>query len=124
MPLAAVCCTSITQGKASDTPASASGPSLPMNRPSKVMRPAIASRLRTFGAARRNSIVRIGASRSIRVRAATGRAGAADWVERELDTLPLFMCILLPQRESEQRLDAKRVFRTGCLLNNPAERTG
>ena len=76
MPLAAVCWISITNGKASDTPASASGPRRPRNRPSKVIMPAIASRLRTFGAESRSSVGKTGPSSSNLVRAATGRAAA------------------------------------------------
>src|SRR5260221_8315168 len=76
MPLAAVCWISITNGKASDTPASASGPSRPRNNPSNVIMPAIARRLRTLGADSRSKVGRIGPSSSRRVRAAIGRAAA------------------------------------------------
>jgi len=76
MPLAAVCWISITNGKASDTPASASGPRRPRNNPSNVIMPAIARRLRTFGAASRSSVGKTGPSSSSLVRAATGRAAA------------------------------------------------
>ncbi|MGZ5844937.1 MAG: hypothetical protein ACXWJL_08050, partial [Xanthobacteraceae bacterium] len=71
-----VCWISITNGKASDTPASASGPRRPRNNPSNVIMPAIARRLRTFGAASRSSVGKTGPSSSNLVRAATGRAAA------------------------------------------------
>jgi hypothetical protein len=74
-PPFAACCISITKGKASDTPASASAPNLPRNNASKVIMPAIASRFRTFGAESRSSVDRIGPSSSSLVRAAMGRLG-------------------------------------------------
>jgi hypothetical protein len=76
IPLAAVCWINITKGKASDAPASTSVPRRPRNRPSNVIIPAIARRLRTFGAESRSSVGRTGPSSSNLVRAATGRAGA------------------------------------------------
>src|SRR5262245_63840142 len=79
MPLAAVCWISITNGKASETPASASGPRRPRNSPSNVIMPAIARRLRTFGAESRSSVDRTGPSSSNLVRAAAGRT-AVGWV--------------------------------------------
>src|SRR5215207_3222815 len=70
MPLLVVCSTSITHGKASDAPASASVPIRPRKNPSKVITPTKAKRLRTFGAASRSSVGRIGPSSRSLVRAA------------------------------------------------------
>src|SRR5215217_104751 len=70
MPLFVVCRTSITHGKASDAPASASVPIRPRKNPSKVMTPTKARRLRTFGAASRKSVGRTGPSSRSFVRAA------------------------------------------------------
>src|SRR6202043_2412149 len=75
MPLLVVCRTSMIHGNANEAPASASVPILPRKKPSKVITPTNASRLRMFGAASRSSVARIGPSRSNLVRAATGRAG-------------------------------------------------
>ena len=61
MPLAAVCWMSMMKGKASETPASASAPSRPMKRPSKVIMPAMARRLSTFGAESRSNVGSTGA---------------------------------------------------------------
>src|SRR5262249_37802425 len=66
-----------TNGKASETPASASGPRRPRNSPSNVIMPAIARRLRTFGAESRSSVDRTGPSSCSLVRAATGRTAGA-----------------------------------------------
>src|SRR5215467_2287085 len=75
MPLLVVCRMSMIQGNASDAPASASVPIFPRKKPSKVITPTNATKLRMFGAASRNSVARIGPSRSNLVRAATGRVG-------------------------------------------------
>src|SRR6202021_1230504 len=55
MPLLVVCRTIITQGNASEAPASALVPMRPRKNPSNVITPANASRLRMVGAARRSS---------------------------------------------------------------------
>src|SRR5215208_3810371 len=70
MPLLVVCRTSITHGKANEAPASASVPIRPRKNPSNVITPTKARRLRTFGAASRSSVGRIGPSSRILVRAA------------------------------------------------------
>ena len=75
MPLLVVCRTSITHGKASEAPASASVPIRPRKKPSKVMTPTKARRLRTFGAASRNSVGRTGPSSRSFVRAAGDGGG-------------------------------------------------
>src|SRR3974390_1842847 len=49
----------------------------PRKKPSNLMTPANASRLRTLGAARRSNVGRIGPSSSILVRAATAEEAAA-----------------------------------------------
>jgi hypothetical protein len=76
MPLLVVCRTSITQGNASEAPASALVPMRPRKKPSKVITTANASRVRMFGAARRSSVGTIGPSSSNLVRAATAAEGA------------------------------------------------
>ncbi len=75
MPLFVVCRTSITNGKASEAPASASVPMRPRKKPSKVMTPTKARRLRTFGAASRSSVGRTGPSSRSFVRAAGDGGG-------------------------------------------------
>src|SRR6516165_4737300 len=70
MPLLVVCRTIITQGNASEAPASALVPMRPRKNPSNVITPANASRLSTLGAARRRSVGRIGPSSNSFVRAA------------------------------------------------------
>src|SRR5262245_48170978 len=70
MPLLVVCRISITQGKASEAPASASVLIRPRKNPSNVIMPAKASKLRTLGAARRSSVGTIGPSSRSLVRAA------------------------------------------------------
>src|SRR5262245_2518427 len=91
MPLLVVCRTIITQGNASEAPASALVPMRPRKNPSNVITPANASRLRTFGAARRSSVGKMGPSSRSLVRAAAGGvtrlAGAND--DREIETLAL-----------------------------------
>src|SRR5690242_15611300 len=76
IPLLVVCRTSITNGKASEAPARALVPMRPWKKPSKTMTPTNASRFRTFGAASRSSVGRIGASSSSFVRAAAAGLGA------------------------------------------------
>src|SRR5439155_8664321 len=66
----------ITQGNASEAPASALVPMRPRKKPSNVITPANARKVRTLGAARRSSVARIGPSSSSLVRAAAGLAGA------------------------------------------------
>src|SRR6516162_3189046 len=75
MPLLVVCSTIITQGNASEAPASALVPMRPRKNPSNVITPANASRVRMFGTARRSSVGRIGPSSSSLVRATAGLAG-------------------------------------------------
>src|SRR5262249_30637095 len=70
IPLLVVCRTIITQGNASEAPASALVPIRPRKNPSNVITPANASRLSTFGAARRRSVGKIGPSSNSFVRAA------------------------------------------------------
>src|SRR6516165_7531308 len=93
MPLLVVCRTSITQGNASEAPASALVPMRPRKNPSNVITPANASKLRTFGAARRSSVGKIGPSSRSLVRAAvdgvTLLAAADDGGEIEM--LALFI---------------------------------
>src|SRR5262245_5157928 len=93
MPLLVVCRTIITQGNASEAPASALVPMRPRKNPSNMITPANASRLRTFGAARRSSVGKIGPSSRSLVRAAadgaTCLADAKDGGENE--TLALFI---------------------------------
>src|SRR5262249_3870689 len=72
MPLLVVCRTIITQGNASEAPASALVPMRPRKNPSKVITPANARSVRMFGAARRSRVGRIGPSSSSLVRAAPG----------------------------------------------------
>src|SRR5215471_13422117 len=98
MPLLVVCRTIITQGNAREAPASALVPMRPRKNPSNVITPANASRLRTFGAARRRSVGKIGPSSRSLVRAAadgvTSLAGANDG--GEINTLPVFIGNSLP----------------------------
>src|SRR5262249_41196134 len=93
MPLLVVCRTIITQGNASEAPASALVPMRPRKNPSNVITPANASKLRTFGAARRSSVGKIGPSSRSLVRAAvdgvTLLAAADDG--GEIETLALFI---------------------------------
>src|SRR5262249_8984942 len=93
MPLLVVCRTSITQGNASEAPASASVPMRPRKNPSNVITPANASKLRTFGAARRSSVGKIGPSSRSLVRAAVdGATCLADAKDGgEIETLALFI---------------------------------
>ena len=72
IPLLVVCRTSITNGNASEAPASASVPMRPRKKPSKTITPTNARRLRTFGAASRSNVGRIGPLSSNLVRAAGG----------------------------------------------------
>src|SRR5262249_11271206 len=74
MPLLVVCRTIITQGNASEAPASALVPMRPRKNPSKVMTPANASRVSVVGAASRSSVGTIGPSSSNLVRAAADGA--------------------------------------------------
>ena len=88
MPLLVVCSTIITQGNASEAPASALVPMRPRKNPSNVITPANASRVRMFGAARRSSVGKIGPSSRSLVRAAvdavTPLAGANNGGEIEM----------------------------------------
>src|SRR5262249_38387745 len=94
MPLLVVCSTSITQGNASEAPASALVPMRPRKNPSNVITPANASKLRMFGAARRSSVRKIGPSRRSLVRAAADGATCLAVAKDggEIETLPLFIC--------------------------------
>src|SRR6516162_2140067 len=91
MPLLVVCRTIITQGNASEAPASALVPMRPRKNPSNVITPANASKLRTFGAARRSSVGKIGPSSSSLVRAAVDGVAPLASVNDggEIETLPL-----------------------------------
>ena len=62
----------MTNGNASDAPASASVPRRPRKKPSNVIMPTKASRLRTLGADNQSKVGRIGPSSSNLVRAAPG----------------------------------------------------
>src|SRR3954466_9746720 len=123
MPLAAVCWINITNGKASDTPASASGPRRPRNRPSKVIMPAIARRLRKFGAESRSKVGKTGPSSSNLVRAATGRTAAGPLAAIGDDERMFVMLRLLigapPRARLEQHLRAEASSRTRRLHQEP-----
>src|SRR5690242_8532109 len=116
IPLLVVCRTIMTNGNASDAPASASEPRRPRKKPSNVIMPAKASRLRMFGADSRNKVGRIGPSSSSLVRAAPGcRAGlsgaglaegnADAGNDGEIAALRSFTRCSSPQGGREQRLD-------------------
>src|SRR5258708_10212683 len=127
IPLAAVCWINITKGKASDAPASTSVPRRPRNSPSNVIMPAIARRLRTFGAERRSSVGRTGPSSSNLVRAATGRAGAgtaAAAVDNDAGEFARVPSLIgaPPHTGLEQRLRRKRPQEPGGCIKNPALR--
>src|SRR5262252_6060632 len=124
MPLAAVCWISITNGKASDTPASASGPRRPTNSPSNVIMPAIASRFSAFGAASRSNVVEIGPSSSNLVRAPAGRTAPAlvvtvDENARLEIATPRSLMGASPRAGLEQRLRRKRPERPGGCVKSP-----
>jgi hypothetical protein len=117
MPLLVVCRTIITQGNASEAPASALVPMRPRKNPSNVITPANASRVRTFGAARRISVGRIGPSSRSLVRAVMDGvmtlAGANDGGEIEMlpwvigNSLPFWgrdACIALGPRRLDRIL--------------------
>src|SRR5713101_813489 len=93
MPLLVVCRTIITQGNASEAPASALVPMRPRKNPSNVITPANASRVRMFGAARRSNVGRIAPSSRSLVRAAVdGLTLLASANEGgEIEALPLFI---------------------------------
>src|SRR5947209_3312751 len=118
IPLLVVCSTSITQGNASDAPARASVPIRPRKKPSKVMTPANASKLRMFGAARRSSVGRIGPSSSILVRAAAASEGAVfpGDDDTEIGGLWTFIGAPRPQRDLSSAW-TKRLFEAGRLRN-------
>ena len=126
MPLLVVCRTSMIHGNASDAPASASVPILPRKKPSKVITPTNASRLRMFGAASRSSVAKIGPSSSNLVRAATGRAGGiagADAANVVGGTVMLWSLIGAPPHAGlEQRL-RRTVFknRAAALRARPLQ---
>ena len=82
MPLLVACKIIITQGNAREAPASALVPRRPRKNPSKVIMPANASRLRTFGAARRSSVGKIGPSSRSLVRAAVDGVSPFGWCQR------------------------------------------
>src|SRR6516225_3455933 len=116
MPLLVVCRTIMTNGNASEAPASASDPSRPRKKPSNVIMPANASRLRMLGADSRSSVGTIGPSSSSLVRAApdccAGLAdakiddaivGAGD--DEEVGRLRSFTRRSSPRRVWEQLLD-------------------
>src|SRR5581483_2397582 len=117
IPLLVVCRMSMIQGNASDAPASASVPILPRKKPSKVITPTNATRLRMFGAASRNSVAKIGPSRSNLVRAATGRACEAAEADAANDAGGIEMLWLPigtpPRMGLEQRL-RRIVFKNGA----------
>src|SRR5438552_2408635 len=76
MAPADIICISISTGKTSATPASASVPSLATKYVSMSPTDACASMTSTFGVARRTSVLAMGASSSTRVRASNGGAVA------------------------------------------------
>ncbi len=112
MPLLVVCRTSITQGNASEAPASALVPMRPRKNPSNVITPAKASRVRTLGAARRSSVGRIAPSSRSLVRAAvdgaTLLAGAKEG--EEIETLRSLTGRSLSPGGDERSAWTKRLF--------------
>src|SRR6266480_6114578 len=77
MPLLVACRTSMTNGNASDAPASTSVPRRPRKKPSNVIMPTKARKLRTLGVDSRSNVGRIGPSSISLVRAAPpGLVGA------------------------------------------------
>src|SRR5579862_1277364 len=123
MPLLVVCRTSMIQGNASDAPASASVPILPRKKPSKVITPTKASRLRMFGAASRSSVARIGPSRSNLVRAATGRGGgiAGEGAANVVGGMVMLWSLMgaPPRVGLEQRLRRQRPQGSGGCVESP-----
>src|SRR5262245_15172027 len=123
MPLLVVCSTIITQGNASEAPASALVPMRPRKNPSNVITPANASRVRTFGAARRSSVGRIGPSSSSLVRAAvdavTPLAGANDG--GEIETFPLFIGNSCPIGGLAQRFNRASREPGDCVRRRQAQ---
>src|SRR6516165_3381298 len=121
MPLLVVCRTIITQGNASEAPASALVPMRPRKKPSNVITPANATRLRIFGAASRSSVGRIGPSSRSLVRAALDGvrplAGAND--DWEMEALRSLMGRSLSRRGTRQRLDEASFSEAGRLRMCP-----
>src|SRR5262245_50514169 len=92
MPPFVDCMMSMTQGNASDTPASASAPRRPTKSPSNVIMPASAMRLSTLGAASLTRVDSTGPSSNRLVLAAGGRAATVGIaVEVEIDIASLIM---------------------------------
>src|SRR6266404_6264564 len=122
-PPFAACCITITKGKASDTPASASAPSLPRNNPSKVIMPAIARRFRTFGAESRSSVESTGPSSSSLVRPAIGRLGADAFVavggNDDWEMAMLGSVISAPPARVGAALETMRLQEIGWLRLDP-----
>src|SRR5262249_16923627 len=110
MPLLVVCRTIITQGNASEAPASALVPMRPRKNPSNVITPANASKLRTFGAARRSSVGKIGPSSRSLVRAAVAGVTLLDAADDggEIETLAVFI-------GNSCSLGAPRRFECACF---------
>src|SRR5260370_40117057 len=83
MPLLVACRTSMTNGNANDAPASTSVPRRPRKKPSNVIMPTKARKLRTLGVDNRSNVGRIGPSSISLVRAAPPGlvgAGAAETI--------------------------------------------
>src|SRR5262249_27709650 len=122
MPLLVVCRMSMIQGNASDAPASAAVPIFPRKKPSKVITPTNARKLRIFGAATRSSVERIGPSSSNLVRAAARRSGGitgAAGANVVGEMLMLWSLIGAPPRAGlEQRL-RRTVFKNRAAAGRP-----
>ena len=75
MPPADIVCMSMTSGKTSETPASASEPSQPTNTASRVLTAACSTITSTLGAASRSRVGATGPSSSRRVRGDSAGSG-------------------------------------------------
>jgi len=123
MPLLVVCRTIITQGNASEAPASASDPSFPRKNPSKVTMPVNAIRLRIFGADSLSSVGKIGPSSSRLVRAAAhaclGLAGPGNDVEM------VAICLItrrsFPAKGFGAALGRRVFWKPGGCLESPTD---
>src|SRR4051812_24703129 len=112
---------SMIQGNANDAPASASVPIRPRKKPSKMITPTNATKLRMFGAANRSSVVKIGPSRSNLVRVATGRAGGVPGAGAASVGGMAMLCLVIgapPHVGSEQRL-RRIVFKNRAAAEEP-----
>src|SRR3974377_1092745 len=121
IPLLVDCRTSITQGKTSEAPASASDPSFPRKNPSKVTMPVNAIRLRIFGADSLSSVGKIGPSSSRLVRAAA--YACAGLAEAGSDVEMVAICSLtkrsFPARGVRSSAWTTRLLEAGRLLGEP-----